>query len=349
MTTVRTLSILWAVAILALVVSVPAAPLVSAQPPDAAGGTIGIRIGDGGVGPAGDPRAQIYIVDHVPPGSELTRELVVTNGTDQTQNVDVYPGPAAIEDGVFVVADKGRTSALTSWTDVGQTPVVIASGEEAVIPVRITVPPDAPEGEFYGVVWAAVATGTDANGITSISRVGVRIYLSVGEGNGPAADFSISELTTERAPDGTAVVVAHVVNTGGRAVDLNGSLDLTDGPGGLSASTVESQVATIAPATEGRVLFELPDSASLPAGPWNARVQLASGFKDDARSETITFPDAGSAVTDPDEGVSWLVMVGAIAAAGFALALVVVGVWAATRRGRSRAEGSPRPDVADRS
>ncbi|WP_163377054.1 hypothetical protein [Dietzia sp. Alg238-R159] len=349
MNTVRTLSALWAVAILALVVTLPGAPLASAQPPDAAGGTIGIRIGDGRVGPDGDPRAQIYIVDHVPPGSELTRELVVTNGTNQTQTVDVYPGPAAIEDGVFVVADKGRTSALTSWTDVGQTPVVIGSGEEAVIPVRITVPPDAPEGEFYGVVWAAVATGTDANGITSISRVGVRIYLSVGEGNGPAADFSISELTTERAPDGTAVVVAHVVNTGGRAVDLNGSLDLTDGPGGLSASTVESQVATIAPATEGRVLFELSDSASLPAGPWNARVQLTSGFKDDARSETVTFPDAGSVVTDPDEGVSWLAMVGAIAAIGLALVLVVVGVRAATRRGRSRAEGSPRPDVADRS
>lgn len=324
MTSVRVVRVLWVVTLAALVACLAALPLAAAQATGAADGTIGIRIGDVADDPNQDPRARIYIVDHVPPGGTLTRDVTISNGTDQTQDVDVYAGPAEIDDGVFAVADKGVTSALSSWVDVGPSPVVIDSGQEAVVPVTITVPADAPEGEFYGVVWAAVATGTDSNGITSISRVGVRIYLSVGEGNGPPADFTISDLTAQRGPDGTAAVVAHVNNTGGRAVDLSGSLELTGGPGGLSAPTVESEVATVAPGSDGRVVFELPDSAALPDGPWTAQVQLASGFNSDAKSAQVSFLDGN--VDTSDGSLPWPTILGVLAGVVILLAIAAAVV-----------------------
>lgn len=331
MTTARAVRTLWALVIAAVMATLPAVPLAVAQSPGDASGTIGIRIGDVQDTPNNDPRARIYIVDRVPPGESITREVVITNGTGEAQSVDVYAGPAAIKDGVFAVSDKGEQSPLSSWTDVGTTPILIGSGEEVVVPVTIAVPQDAPEGEFYGVVWAAVATGTDSNGITSISRVGVRIYLSVGEGNGPPADFEISELSAERGADGTAAVVAHVSNTGGRAVDLTGSLDLTDGPGGLKAPTVENQLTTIAPGTDGRVVFELADSASLPDGPWTAQVQLSSGYKNDTMSAEVSFAD----VAETDDGLpAWLTITGVLAGIGILLAIVAVVFRAVARRGR---------------
>ena len=52
--------------------------------------------------------------------------------------------------------------------------------------MTIAVPRDAAPGERYGVVWAEVrAAAPAAGGITQVSRVGIRIYLSVGPGGRP--------------------------------------------------------------------------------------------------------------------------------------------------------------------
>src|SRR5437762_204087 len=72
-------------------------------------------------------------------------------------------------------------------------------------------------------------------GITQVSRVGIRLYISVGAGGPPAAAFTIDTLTAQRSADGAPTVVAAVQNTGGRALDMNGSMELRNGPGGLSA------------------------------------------------------------------------------------------------------------------
>jgi hypothetical protein len=63
----------------------------------------------------------------------------------------------------------------------------------------------------------------------------IRLYLSVGPGGAPAANFTIDSLTAKRTPDGHPTVLARVHNTGGRALDMNGTLRLVDGPGALDA------------------------------------------------------------------------------------------------------------------
>jgi hypothetical protein len=72
-------------------------------------------------------------------------------------------------------------------------------------------------------------------GLTQVSRVGIRLYLSIGPGGAPASNFDIVSMTADRDSTNSAMVQASIHNTGGRALDLSGALALSDGPGGLSA------------------------------------------------------------------------------------------------------------------
>ena len=111
--------------------------------------------------------------------------------------------------------------------------------------MTITVPSDAAPGEQYGVVWAEARSAPVAGGgVIQVSRVGIRLYVSVGPGGAPAADFTIDSLTANRSADGQPTVLATVHNTGGRALDMSGTLQLLAGPGGLSAGPFPATLGT---------------------------------------------------------------------------------------------------------
>ena len=73
-------------------------------------------------------------------------------------------------------------------------------------------------------------TPATGDGITQVNRVGIRLYLSIGPGGPPAANFTIGSVTAKRTRDGHPMVLATVHNTGGRALDMNGTLRLREGP-----------------------------------------------------------------------------------------------------------------------
>ncbi len=59
-------------------------------------------------------------------------------------------------------------------------------------------------------------------------------------------------MTGSRSATGQPSLVVRVVDTGGRAVDLSGTLRLTGGPGGSSAGPFLAQrVVTLAPGQSG--------------------------------------------------------------------------------------------------
>ena len=74
-----------------------------------------------------------------------------------------------------------------------------------------------------------------AGTVRVVNRVGLRICLDVGLGREPASGFRIVNVAANRTADGKPEVIARVHNSGSRALDLNGSLALSDGPGPLSA------------------------------------------------------------------------------------------------------------------
>lgn len=317
-----------------------AAPSPAPPAPDA--GSIGLRLLDAPITAADDPRARVYIVDHLAPGTVIERRIEVGNTTDSTTSIALYPAAATIEEGSFLGAAGDTPNELSTWTSVTPAVVDVPAGGTAVATVRIAVPPDAAPGEQYGVVWAeARSEPADQGGVVQVSRVGIRLYLSVGPGGPPAADFTIDSLTAERAPDGTPMVLATVHNTGGRALDMNGTLQLLAGPGGLSAGPFPATLgSTLAVGATEPVVIAL--DPQLPAGPWEAQITLRSGLLEHGAEATITFPDAGTApAVATSERPGWLYP--AIAA----LALLLLGVAAllATRwRRRRRASKNRRTD-----
>lgn len=302
-------------------------------------GSVGIRIVDAPTDRAEDPRARLYIVDHLAPGSTISRRVEVSNGTGDALKVPVYAAAASVRSGTFRFADGRAVNELTTWTTVDPQEVALAPKGTAIATVKIVVPADASPGERYAVVWAELPANNPAGGgISTVNRVGIRIYLSVGPGGEPASDFEITKLQPRRGADGAPVLAAVVKNTGGRALDLNGELRLTDGPGGLSAGPFNAELGnTLAVGATEPVLVKL--DKAIPAGPWKARITLKSGLVERTASAVVTFPDrgAGKPVSTTTSSGSKL---GVLVGGGVVLFLILIVGWRLlNRRSRRRGDG----------
>lgn len=303
-------------------------------------GGVGIQLLDAPPAAVADPRARLYIVDHLAPGAVIRRRVQVSNTTAASVRVALYAAAAAITRGTFLGADGRTANGLSSWTTVQPGEVQVPSQGRTTVTVTITIPVDAAPGEQYGVVWAETRSATPAGGgVVQVNRVGVRLYVSVGPGGAPAAAFTIDSLTAGRSSDGRPVVLAAVHNTGGRALDLTGDLALSAGPEGLSAGPfpVDLGVTLGVGATESVTVVL---GAQIPAGPWTARLALRSGRLEQAAEATITFPDRGmgAAVRAAPSRPAWHYAVLAAAL----LLIAALALWAASRWLRRRRRLHPR-------
>ncbi len=117
-------------------------------------------------------------------------------------------------------------------------------------------------------------------------------------------------------------------NTGGRAIDLNGSARLTDGPGGTSSGPFPAQrIVTLAPGQSWNMTFAPPKS--LPDGSWRATITLASGLTKATATTTIqlsTIVAAQAALS----AMQWIWL----ALGGLVVALVAAMAWYARQHRR---------------
>lgn len=306
--------------------------LAAAAPGTAGSGEsgIGIRLVDIPQVAIKDPRARSYIVDSVPPGALLERRIEVQNNTADRQEIAVYAAAAEVKNNSFVGLSRGSRNELTGWMSMGAPAVDLAPGESAELPVTIRVPEEAPEGEQYAVVWAEVRSPAQPETqVITATRAGIRVYLNVGPGNGPGAAFSIGRLAAAVAPNGDRQVSAEVTNTGGRALDMQGQLSLTNGPGGLSAGPSPlDEAVTIPPGEAATVAVTLP--AELPAGRWHAQLELRSGLIGELGAAEVIFEDPGPVDGSGTGGQG----VAALAAA--VVILLLAGLWGARRHRRTK-------------
>ncbi|NMM84391.1 hypothetical protein B2J88_08455 [Rhodococcus sp. SRB_17] len=305
---------------------------VAAQPPNPLpDGGIGVRLLDSSTAGREDPRAAIYIVDHVTPGTTIQRHIEVSNTTSSPALVSLYAAAADIHDGTFVLSDGRTPNELSLSTTLDPADPYLGAGEQVTTTVTISVPSDAAPEEQYGVIWAEVRSDPSATGgVTQVSRVGIRIYLSIGTGNPPRADFEVESLTPGRSSNGAPKLSATVYNRGGRAIDLSGTLTLTTGPGGLSAGPYPvTPGTTLAPGGKASVAIAL--DKQVPAGPWDAVITMQSGLIERRADARITFPDAGTAAN-----VSMAAATPGISTLWFAFIAVLIVVVALSVRGRSQ-------------
>lgn len=279
--------------VLAGILVIPAGVASAQVAPAPAEAGLGIRLAEAPTSGRNDPRARSAVVDHVAPGARFTRRIAVRNGTSSPITTDTYVAAARITDDEFVIDGRGATGPLTRWARVEPASLALAPGQIAEVQLVVDVPAGARDGEYYGAAVASVSARS-AGGVTAENRVGVRIYLSVGAGAAPESDFSVTGLRASRPADGRPVVTAAVRNTGGRALDMSGTLRLSHGPAGLSAGPFPAELGRTLP-IGGRGGVRVVLDRATPAGPWKAALTLRSGTVEHTVAGTITFPRPGQA------------------------------------------------------
>jgi hypothetical protein len=310
--------------------------LALAEDGDGTPDSIGIRIVDSPPTLSGDPRAGIYIIDHVDPGTSFERRIEVSTTADSPMPVELYAAAAEVEEGAFAGAEDRTPNYLSTWMSITPSSIDIPADGVAMAVVNIDVPTDAAPGEQYAVVWVEARSPVDAQGgVALVSRVGIRVYLSVGPGGPPAADFVIESLTTERSTTGIPIVTATVRNTGGRALDLSGALTLRNGPGGLKAGPFPAQLGiTLGIGETAPVKIEL--DSRLPSGPWDAELTLASGLDERTIFDVITFPGTPQGLPfEAEQSMpAWIVPAVSVFIAVLIASIAVLG-WVVVRRRRT--------------
>jgi len=300
---------------------IPASGALAAQPRQATktgSGGIEIRLLDVAAD-SDDPLARSYIVDRLAPATTIHRRVEITNGTGSTADVGVYPAAATLQRGKFGFAGGHHRNELSSWISVSEDVLRMPTGTRAVETVTIEVPEQASAGERYAVVWAEVSAQAPASGgVTLVTRVGVRVYLSIGPGGALPANFSIGTLGAERSATREPVVVAKVRNSGRRTLDITGELTLSQGPGGLRAGPFPVDVGTALAPGNSRVVTVRLDKR-LPRGPWHAQMRLRSGYLQRGATATITFPRLAASVPPARSRHLVVILVGLLALVAFAL------------------------------
>ena len=277
------------------------------------------------------------MIDHLNQGDTIRRRIEVSSGLDDPVRLKLYAAGAVVSKGKFRFLDGRTQNEVSSWISIDKSSVEVPSNGSAIAVVTIAVPKDAADGERYAVVWAETPPSSPSNGgVAAIDRVGIRVYLSVGQGGAPPIDFRIESLTAARDDSGRPVVSATVINTGGRAIDLSGSLRLSDGPGGLSAGPFPAQLGTTIGIGQ-RAPVRIVLSRSIPDGPWTADLRLRSDLVERRARGQISFPSVagGRAMPVPlTSGVSLAVL-----AVLVTIVLAIAGgLWFLLARRRRRSE-----------
>jgi hypothetical protein len=316
----------------AAVTSAPPVIIRPVAPPTRGPGGIGVRLLDAPTDCADDPRAHVYIVDHLAPGATIVRHVEVSNTTTAPRRVSMYAAGARVDSDGFDV-EPGRTGdELTSWVTVAPGAVEVPARTAATVTVTVRVPRRATAGERFGVVWAEPAPPALPGQVTVVNRVGVRLYLDIGPGGEPPTDFAISGVAAGRGVDGGLYVAATVRNTAERALDMLGSLRLVDGPAGLTTPVVAVPSGrTIGKGASARLV--IPVTASLPLGPWTAHLELSSGLVHHTATVRLLFPASPGEHPGLRLGPSVLLVV---LSAGGGAVVVLAGFILVTRRGRRR-------------
>lgn len=285
--------------VLCLVGAVPAAGLVGGG---AGSGTVGVALLEAPTDRADDPRALVYVVDHLRPGDVIERRIGISNSTDSAVTVDLYAGAAEINADGWAPMEGRTANEATSWTTITPSAATVPINSRAEAVIRVAVPDDATAGEHYAVAWAQLPV--ESGGTVDVThRVGIRVYLSVGEGPEPTSDFAIRSAEAITDADGTRRLSVEIDNTGGRAIDVSGEVMLTAGPGGSTAGPFRSPTGpTLGPDDTG--LLSLPVPADLPDGTWTAQVVARSGVLERRAEVSVSWSDSSGPVDaiGTDEG-----------------------------------------------
>ncbi|WP_285137565.1 DUF916 domain-containing protein [Microbacterium sp. lyk4-40-TSB-66] len=185
------------------------------------------------------------------PGGTVGDALYVANRSPQPITLSVYAADGFLtEDGSLDILAGGVASTdLGSWVQVEAPELTLDSGASAEVPFLITVPADAPPGDYAAGVVASMRVTAD-NGTITERRLGSRVHLRVLGDLAPA--LTVGDVvvdyhgTANPVEAGSATVTYTLTNTGNTRLDPAVDVAL-GGPFGLAAVSAADDAPELLP------------------------------------------------------------------------------------------------------
>lgn len=262
------------------------------------------------------------------PGQSVSDALLVTNRSTTGIELDVYAADGFLTpDGSLDILPKDQESTeLGSWVEVASPRISVASGETVEIPFEVTVPENAPPGDYAAGVVASMSV--DADGVVTERRLGSRVHLRVTGDLAPALTVSDVSVAYTGTPvpfaPGDGSVTFTLTNTGNARLAPDAVVQLS-GPFGLAPVSVRgSDLPELLPGSSIEHTVQLAGVA--PLGLVTADVV--------ADAEVVSRP--GDSETPPEvAGASASASGWAVPWTSLALVLLVAGLvtwWLVARR-----------------
>lgn len=185
------------------------------------------------------------------PGGTVGDALYVANRSPQPITLSVYAADGFLtEDGSLDILAGGVASTdLGSWVRVETPELTLDSGASAEVPFTVTVPADAPPGDYAAGVVASMRVTAD-NGTITERRLGSRVHLRVQGDLAPAltvGDIAVDyHGTANPVETGSATVTYTLTNTGNTRLDPAVQVAL-GGPFGLAGVTAADDAPELLP------------------------------------------------------------------------------------------------------
>ncbi|SNY61446.1 WxL protein peptidoglycan domain-containing protein [Paractinoplanes atraurantiacus] len=130
-------------------------------------------------GPKG-PSGRTALDYKLDPGATLSDHIAVTNHSQEPLTLRLYASDAfTTPSGGFDLLAAGATPKDTgAWIKLARTTVTLPKSSRVIVPLTLTVPPNATPGDHAAGVVASLTEATDGK-FTVDHRVGTRVYLRV--------------------------------------------------------------------------------------------------------------------------------------------------------------------------
>ena len=237
---------------------------------------------------AGNRSELTYLAD---PGAVVQDAVTVFNFGTVQENFRVYATDAFNNnEGQFDVlpADK-KPSGVGTWVKFSQEGITVPPGQQATIPITITIPRDAAAGDHVGAIIASSPTsGKDALGnvVTFDRRTGSRMYVRV---SGPlTAELAVTSVDTTYdhsiSPFGATARVKYRIENRGNVRLAGTATLLVAGPFGIGEKKVVlPNMPELLPGQDITVTADVHDVPELFVGITTVRVEPAQASGGEAK------------------------------------------------------------------
>lgn len=126
------------------------------------------------------PSTRAWYQLELDPKETYAAEITIVNKTDVRKTFNLYATDATTtSDGIFTLSQKGVVNDLGGWITLAQNEITLEAKEQKNVPFKIDVPAFAQPGDHTAGIVVEESSSQNQEGVNIVSRIGVRVYLSV--------------------------------------------------------------------------------------------------------------------------------------------------------------------------